>query len=92
MKKNYPFALLLFLSCIVNAQINFSDPLLKAQLLSANNYSIAMSENGAYIAIDTNADGEISIEEALQIKALFLGGVNIASLSGLEYFSNLRRL
>jgi len=51
-----------------------------------------MAENNAYVAIDTNADGEISIEEASQIKALFLGGVGITNLSGLESFSNLKRL
>jgi len=83
--------------------IQFEDPNLKAWLLSASpdNEIIARDVNGNTVAIDTNGDGEISYEEALNIyglsiwsgtyisngQAYVLG--NIKSLEGIEYFTNL---
>ena len=41
---------------------------------------------------DTNGDGEINQEEAQAVTAIDCSGKNIASLAGIEYFSNLETL
>jgi len=79
--------------------IQFEDPNLKAWLLSASpdNEIIARDVNGNAVAIDTNGDGEISYEEALNIYQLGTPGMDyitsfpssITSLRGIEYFTNL---
>jgi len=79
--------------------IEFEDPNLKAWLLSASpdNEIIARDVNGNAVAIDTNGDGEISYEEALNIYELGTPGMGyitsfpsgITSLKGIEYFTNL---
>lgn len=41
---------------------------------------------------DTDYDGEISVEEALAITAIYVNTANITSLQGIEFFTNLREL
>jgi hypothetical protein len=74
--------------------INFTDVNLKAKLLEANTTNnIAHGlDNVTILAIDTNNDGEIDTNEALQIGRLTLYNAGITNLSGLEYFTNLKRL
>ncbi len=81
--------LLLFFTVAANGQIvNFADANLKAKLIEADvNNPIA-----DYRKIDTNNDGDIQVSEAIVINRLWLSGANIASISGLEAFTNLANL
>ena len=81
--------------------ISISDPEFKAFLLSANIYEFQPDDSssrlgGTYtdlgIKIDANNDGEISISEAERVIYLHIWGVDIADLSGLKHFPNLRVL
>jgi uncharacterized repeat protein (TIGR01451 family) len=83
--------LLLLFSGLTHAQIvNIPDANLKAALLSANpsNY-IANGLTGSPTAIDTNANSEIEVSEALQISSITVRNAGIADLTGLEAFTNL---
>lgn len=83
-----------FLIGSVNAQIiNFSDANLKAKLLSASlTNTVATDINHNPIIIDTNADGEIQVNEALLVYSLNVSSSNISSLQGLNHFTNLIEL
>lgn len=96
MKKIY---LLLFtlVSLSATAQtITIPDQILKNWLTSSN--EIAKNDEGEFIIIDSNNDGDIQLTEAAQVVSLNIPTPNgneasyIASLSGLEYFENLKNL
>ncbi len=97
--KHLFFLSVLLLGC-VNAQIvNIPDANFKAKLLQANETNgIAMDMDGNNIAIDTNADGEIQISEALTVYWLYIYGnenlpeLQINDLTGIEAFENLEAL
>ena len=73
--------------------ITFPDAVFKNQLLAANSSnSIAKNQAGANVAIDTNADGQIQVSEALGIYQLVISYTAISNLSGIENFTNLRKL
>jgi len=74
--------------------INFPDANLKAKLLEAtDNNNIAFNiDNTNIVAVDTNDDGEIDTNEALQIGKLQIANSNISDLTGLEYFLNLKEI
>ncbi|MBC7641283.1 MAG: T9SS type A sorting domain-containing protein [Flavobacterium sp.] len=101
MKKYYYTLLAFCFLSIINAQIiNFPDANFKAKLLAAdsNNY-IATNLAGNSFRIDDNNDGEIEINEALNIKELdvssnFYASIldRIHNLSGLEYFTNIEKI
>lgn len=75
---------------IFSQNIVFTDPALKAKLLqSAPSNIIAQDTSGNFIAIDSNDDNEISLDEALQIAKLRIPSSNITSLNDLQYFPNL---
>jgi hypothetical protein len=85
--------LLLFLNGFVapSQVINFSDINFKIRLMQSSvNTNIAVDVNGNFMAIDANGDNEIQIEEALAVYDLDLNSSSITSLSGIEYFTNLR--
>jgi len=86
--------LLLLSSCIAGAQaIVVPDANFKAKLLAANTTNnIAKDSSGDSIEIDTNYDGVISQEEAQEVRELYIATSGITSLSGIEYFTNLRIL
>jgi Leucine-rich repeat (LRR) protein len=91
MKKKY-FALLLILinSALTAQKITFSDPVFKAKLLQSDADSmIARNLSDDYFAIDVNSNGEIEINEALQVAHLDIENASISSLSGIENFINL---
>jgi Leucine Rich repeats (2 copies) len=86
--------LFLFFSLVNYSQIiNFTDPVFKAKLLSAttSNY-IAGNASGTSIKIDTNNDGQIQVSEALNVVYLRVNNSNISSISGIEYFTNIKYL
>lgn len=65
--------------------INFKNRLL--QSTSTNNYALATAIGS--IKVDINNDGEIQVNEALRVNDLRLSNLNINSLIGIEYFTNL---
>ncbi|WP_027385054.1 T9SS type A sorting domain-containing protein [Epilithonimonas caeni] len=111
MKKKY-FFFLLFCSQIFFSQIiNFPDPKFKARLLESsttNYYNMVASDlNGNPTVIDQNQDGEIDVQEALNISKISIDGANsplnyiqfssnkyfnIDSIEGINYFKNLKIL
>ncbi|WP_291131331.1 DUF7619 domain-containing protein [Flavobacterium sp. UBA7682] len=59
-------------------------------LISANyNNQIAKNLLGNYFKIDSNNDGEIQVSEALQVSYIYLEPYNIASIEGINSFTNL---
>ncbi len=90
--KKYYFIIFFFVFFVSgNAQnINFSDPLFKSKLLesSPSNF-IARDLNGDFFAIDSNGNGEIDMNEALQLGYLEVNGYAISSLGGISNFTNL---
>ncbi|HUM51745.1 MAG TPA: T9SS type A sorting domain-containing protein [Chitinophagales bacterium] len=73
--------------------INIPDANFKAKLLEADtiNY-IAKDSLGHNMKIDINNDGEIQQSEALLVSKLVVSNSGIASMNGIEYFTNLIRL
>ncbi|QBN17503.1 DUF7619 domain-containing protein [Flavobacterium nackdongense] len=96
MKKIYFLWIALCFFSSTKAQIiNFPDPIFKAKLLSAkatNNVAGVGTSFTYNINIDSNNDGEISVDEALQVNILRIGGSLISDLSGIEYFKNITSL
>lgn len=91
--KNIVLLLLLFTGLIHGQIINFSDPNFKAVLLSASTSNpIAEDLNQQTCQIDTNADGEIQVSEALNISVLSVANTGVANLAGIEFFTNLQSL
>jgi hypothetical protein len=88
--------LLMFIPVLHNAQtINFTDPVLKAKLLSASPDNNIAYGNGGYIKIDINNDMEIQLSEAAVIDSLNIQGMPgnvITNLAGLSGFVNLKKL
>lgn len=96
MKKLYVLVTVLLLHFSGFGQvINFPDANFKAKLLTASATAQVASTDangGGYLAIDTNANGEIEVSEALLIKWLNVSAATISSLEGIEGFTNLRNL
>lgn len=93
MKKIY--LLILFLVCsIAQAQIvNFTDANFKAKLLSANlTNGVAKNNAGQNIIIDTNANSQIEVSEALTVYQLEFYSSGITDLNGITSFTNLKNL
>lgn len=102
------FLLLVLFSLSGSAQIiTIPDANFKAKLLEANtSNTLAKDSNGNNIKIDSNNNGEIEQNEALLVYELFytnpppfrmaqhahLTNYNITNASGIEYFTNLRKL
>ncbi len=98
MKKIVFFILLIFPFLIKTQIINFPDANFKAKLLQSSPSSIIAQTGwfgtyaGQQIKIDSNSDGEIDQNEALQVTQLIINGSSISNVTGLEYFANLRVL
>ena len=80
-----------FFAVALNAQIiDFPDSNFKARLLSADtSNNIARNLSNLPVKIDANLDGEIDDAEAANISYLNVNNSGIASLDGLEHFTNL---
>lgn len=95
MKKLYFLVVVLCVFNGLNAQIvDIPDANFKAKLLAASSTSngIAKDLAGNYITIDSNGNGEIESDEALQVGELYVSGSLIADLTGIKSFINLRIL
>ena len=88
------FTFLTLLVSNTNAQIvNIPDANFKAELLAANpTNTIAKNLAGIYFKIDADNDGEIQESEALNVSYLVVANLNISSLTGIEFFTNLQGL
>ena len=89
MKKLYAAIALFLISFSFYGQIvNIPDANFKQYLLT----QITVDTDGNVfpdVIADSNGDGEIDLDEALQITYLFPADQNITTLSGIEYFTNL---
>ena len=93
MKKTLLFGMLLCAAVSSGQVINIPDPVFKdALLLSGNGGYVARDANDDVMIVDTNADGEIDQSEALGVYRLTLSSQSLASLEGIEYFTNLVQL
>ncbi|RXR22847.1 DUF7619 domain-containing protein [Flavobacterium stagni] len=93
MRNFYALCFALFAFTATAQIINFPDANFKAELLSSGPVNnIAMNSSNFNIKIDTNNDGEIQQSEALNVWRLDITNSGITNLSGLEYFTNLRKL
>ena len=108
MKKKYTFLLVTICFSLQSQVINFPDVNFKTKLLSSNtSNAIAVDNNNNNIKIDANNDGEIEVNEALQVSKLFyVSNSNgetpskstnsiiypITDLTGISFFSNLKYL
>ncbi|POS01783.1 putative secreted protein (Por secretion system target) [Flavobacterium croceum DSM 17960] len=100
MKKLSTLLIFLFTTINLHSQtINIPDVNFKNRLLAANSVvSIARNCNDINIVVDTNNNGEIEQNEALEVCYLFLHNAlnspstQISSLEGINYFTNLKWL
>lgn len=102
MKNIYLFVLFLAHFTIHAQIVNIPDPYFKAKLLSATpTNEIARDQNGNYIVIDANNDGEIQVSEALAIVDLSIYNsyyqapvsiYQVQSVEGVKAFANLKFL
>jgi len=91
MKTKLLFIFLLLFQLTGAQNITFSDPVLKDFLVnSAVDFSQDPNNFVVYPPIDANDDGEISIEEALNVTGLGFYYLNITDLEGLQYFTNVK--
>jgi hypothetical protein len=90
--KNGLILLFLAFCSITSAQIiNFPDPNFKWVLVNSKCVDINGDSKGD-IDADFNNDGEIDVDEALQLDSLFLYRKGIENLGGIENFKNLTYL
>lgn len=78
-----------FAQNIVFADSNFKNLLATA---GTTTNQIAKNTAGNYIVIDTNADGEISLTEALPVAELEISNGGINSVEGIRSFAGLQRI
>ncbi|WP_309640295.1 T9SS type A sorting domain-containing protein [Flavobacterium sp.] len=90
MKKIYAALLVLISFTSYGQIINFPDANFKAKLLQPGglyDYELETS-----IIIDANNDGEIEVSEIQPVRYLDISNCNIADLTGISYFTNLKWL
>lgn len=84
---------LVFISTAATAQIiSIPDNNFKARLLAADVSNVIAYGNGNYMKIDANSDGEIELIEAQAVDSLNVYDAQIANLSGISGFTNLKKL
>lgn len=97
MKKILLFALFL-IGGMASAQVvsipdaNFKSRLISLSATPTASDSYAKDSDGQFITVDANNDGQIDQAEALQVYELKVNYSSIASLVGIEYFTNLTML
>ena len=94
MKQLYVFFLLIVPFFATAQVINFADVNFKNALLASdpnNPNNVAMIDN-VPIIIDANQNSEIEQNEVAQITTLMINDLDIVSLDGIQYFTNLKEL
>ena len=89
MKRLYTILFVLVVAIAQAQIINFPDANFKARLLSGAG---AFIDFEIPVVLDANNDGEIEVSEAQSIDALYITNANIADLTGISYFTNLKLL
>ncbi|MBO9584537.1 MAG: T9SS type A sorting domain-containing protein [Flavobacterium sp.] len=94
MKKLYFLLIALcFFNHLQSQIINFPDPKFKWWLLlTSYGATIASDDNGNYIKIDANNDGEIEMSEISNITSLYLASTDFLSIEGISNFKSLKNL
>lgn len=93
MKKLYILILLFVANSAIAQIVNIPDANFKAKLVMAStSNTIARGINGALIKIDANSDSQIQLSEALTVYQLDVKSSQIADLTGIEAFTNLKKL
>ncbi|WP_160316443.1 T9SS type A sorting domain-containing protein [Flavobacterium akiainvivens] len=92
MKPLLLFFTLLFTALAGAQVITIPDAAFENLLVTAATYNQIASDGSDYIAVDANGDGAITQAEAEEVRELYLNNQGIASLQGIEYFTNLRVL
>jgi len=91
MKKLYSVFLMICFWQVMNGQgLYIPDANFKAKLLAADTTNeIAKNQQGQYIRIDSNGNGEIEVAEALAVSFLNISSSTITDLTGIEYFETI---
>ena len=96
MKKSLLPLCFLFLSAVNAQNINFPDPILKGALtnspLVGNNIALTDLNGNVTTNADTDGDGEISVTEAENIRAIDFAYLGFTNLEGLQFFTNVRKI
>lgn len=89
--KKIQLIIFLILFCVLHAQnVSFYDSNFKNKILNSNqNNQIAKNLSGAFFAVDSNQDNEISLNEASQVSYLDVSNSNITNTWGITSFTNL---
>ena len=75
---------------LTNAYAGESEP--EVIEINAENFPDEAFREYVLAAVDTNDDGKLSLEERLARKNIYVAEEGIATLKGIEYFSNLEGL
>ncbi|RZJ34831.1 MAG: T9SS type A sorting domain-containing protein [Flavobacterium sp.] len=98
MRNSYFLVAGLLFSIFAHSQIiNIPDASFKSKLVgSSPSNTVAKDLNGNYFAVDADADGEISVQEALSVSYFMPFNLNngtyIQDITGIQYFTNLTGL
>jgi uncharacterized repeat protein (TIGR01451 family) len=93
MKKSCLFIFVFLLATTLQAQIvSIPDVNFKNALVNTNCTNTSSIYGTPNSDVDTNNDGEIQVSEAIVVTNLTIGSQSIASLVGIQSFSNLQRL
>lgn len=96
MKNTLLFVCSIVFSCGNAQNINFPDSLLKGALINSptvGNSTSFTDQNGNILeSIDTDNDGEVSISEAENIRAIDFAYLPFTNLEGLQFFINVRKI
>ena len=93
MKKVFFVILLFSFFGVIGQVINIPDANFKAKLLaSSSSNAVAIGINGNWIAIDANSNNQIELSEAQNVEFLIVNLSNIADLTGIQSFTNLKQL
>ncbi|WP_298221048.1 T9SS type A sorting domain-containing protein [Flavobacterium sp.] len=91
MRNFYAFLLLVTSFPFYGQIVTIPDANFKNRLVNTNCASLQSGSNNN-IDVDINNDGEIQESEAVQIQSLNLQSAHIASLDGVQFFTNLREI
>ncbi|MFT3795671.1 T9SS type A sorting domain-containing protein [Flavobacterium sp.] len=88
MKKLY-FFLMLLPGFALAQIINIPDPAFKSMLLSSGLQNVAYNSDGLSLTLDSDHDGEISVQEIQNVDQLDVRVGGISDLTGIEFFNNM---
>jgi Leucine-rich repeat (LRR) protein len=85
--------LFILIAAAANAQLTFTDPVLKSYLLSSTAVNnIAFNASNQSMKIDANSNGQIEVAEANAVVRVWIENPDIVNLGGIQGFVNLTNL